>query len=268
MGLLSKMFNLNVDVLKVIYLDATNNRIHFLASLISGFSTRQFVFLLELNQNVRDGKIILRAVQEIKAVPFYRVHDVARDSTNPIAYSIAFSNRFATSIGVMNSREFEQSDYAKYGSPNEWQMLSMTIVNESTSPRSHTESDIVEEIGEKIADILDDFETKFSPELFTSLREQIEADALRDKEQIIKDVQAGIDVRQIICATIANVAGDELESGRHHMYRGTFNPMKQGDYYYRLYLYAIEKLVSIGYLTDQKAAEEKNAMRKIIQGIG
>jgi hypothetical protein len=67
---------------------------------------------------------------------------------------------------------------------------------------------------------------------------------------------------------IANTSGDMAESGQYHIYRGVLNPMGPGEDLLKIFDSAMDELVKLGDMDEKNAQEQKEAIRKNIQGVG
>lgn len=89
-----------------------------------------------------------------------------------------------------------------------------------------------------------------------------------EQDRVVDIIQGGVPPREWVYNTIANVAGDFVESGQYHIYRGVLNPMGPGGDLLKLYDSAVEELVKIGALDAEKAEKEKRAIRENIKTVG
>jgi hypothetical protein len=116
--------------------------------------------------------------------------------------------------------------------------------------------------------VLDETAERFQSQAFHLVRGEIEKYIDKYQKEIITSVKSGISPRQIIYAAIANIAGDQLESGQHHLYRGILNPLGVGADLLQLYDTAIDELVLIKALDAPRGQEEKAAIRKNMRDVG
>ena len=115
---------------------------------------------------------------------------------------------------------------------------------------------------------LDEFGYEFDCEAFGMVRDQIEKAFLMNYNTVISQVQRGISPHQQVCFAIANVAGDYVESGQFHLYRGVLNPLGPGGDLLKLFDTAIDKLVQIGAVDNSDAITQKAAIRESIKSVG
>jgi len=116
--------------------------------------------------------------------------------------------------------------------------------------------------------ILDEVGFEFDCEAFRMLRNRIEDAFLRDYGNVVSGVEGGISPRQQVYFAIANLAGDYLESGQYHLYRGVLNPLGPGEDLLRLFDVSVDKLVQSGAIDDGDAKAQKAAIREGIESVG
>ena len=110
--------------------------------------------------------------------------------------------------------------------------------------------------------------TGHSIEAFESLYKQIEHVWLSDSKTVVSTIHKGISPRQLAYSAIANLAGDYLESGDYHMYRGVLNPLGLGNDFLNLFDMAVETLLKDGVISEKDSKEQKQAIRENIRYIG
>jgi hypothetical protein len=71
---------------------------------------------------------------------------------------------------------------------------------------------------------------------------------------------------QIIAAEVANVSGDMLETGEYCMYRGTLSP--SGEQLMVLFGSALDELVRMGAISEEKKREDVGGLRSTIRSVG
>jgi hypothetical protein len=116
--------------------------------------------------------------------------------------------------------------------------------------------------------ILDEIGLEFDCEGFRMTKVVVEEYLLRDCNAIVSSTKEGISPRRIVYAAIANVAGDYLESGEFHMYRGILNTLGPGPDLMRLFNFAVDKLVQNGDLPASEAELRKSELQERIQSVG
>jgi len=116
--------------------------------------------------------------------------------------------------------------------------------------------------------ILDEATYTFDNEAFQLVRNYVEKILLAKPEEFVSVVQNGMPPRQWIYTTIANIAGDLLESGSYHIYRGVLNPLGLGPDLLKLFDAAIDELTKLEALDTKRAEIEKEAIRENMKGAG
>lgn len=111
-------------------------------------------------------------------------------------------------------------------------------------------------------------ETSNRTEAFETIRRHIEHALLGDYKKVVFAVKEGTSPRQLVYFMIANIAGDYLESGAYHMYRGVLNPLGRGHDFLGLFDMAIEKLLKEGTISQEEAKEQKTRIRDNIKQVG
>jgi len=106
-------------------------------------------------------------------------------------------------------------------------------------------------------------------EAFQMVREFIECMVLANEERFARAIaQEGVTVRQWVYGAIAKRAGDLVESGEFHFYRGALDPMRPGEDLLRLFDAASDELVKMGLVDSEFAEEQKAAIRNNIRTAG
>jgi len=116
--------------------------------------------------------------------------------------------------------------------------------------------------------LLDEASLKYEGSAFPIIRKNIEDVILKQPDELARIFQDGTSPRQWCYAAIANVAGDILETGRYHVYRGVLNPLGPGPEMLSIYDKAIDELVQIGATTTDNAEKEKMAIRANLKSVG
>ena len=112
------------------------------------------------------------------------------------------------------------------------------------------------------------FETGYSMEAFETVHRQIENTMLGDCKKVVSKVKEGTSPRHLVYFAIANLAGDHLESGAYHMYRGVLNPLGLGYDFLRLFDMAIDRLLKEGAICEKEAKEQKAGIKESIKCVG
>lgn len=75
-----------------------------------------------------------------------------------------------------------------------------------------------------------------------------------------------ISPEQIIAAEVANVSGDMLETGEHCIYRGVLSPT--GQQLFALFQRALEEMVRMGAISEDKKLEDIGGLSSTIKTVG
>ncbi len=67
---------------------------------------------------------------------------------------------------------------------------------------------------------------------------------------------------------IANLAGDWLETGKYHMYRGVLNPLTGGESLLRVYNGTVDRLEEVGEISKDDAERNKKQLLDNIKSNG
>ena len=116
--------------------------------------------------------------------------------------------------------------------------------------------------------VLDEASYTFDSVGFQLVREHIEKIILSQLDKSVDVIQKGMTPRQWVYITIANIAGDLVESGNYHIYRGVLNPLGSGNDLLKLFDAAIDQLTQIGALDAKDAKKQKATIRDNIKSVG
>jgi len=106
-------------------------------------------------------------------------------------------------------------------------------------------------------------------EAFQIVRNHIENLILARPEWSARIIQEqGISPRQWVWQGVANFAGDLVESGQYHIYRGALNPMGPGEDLVQLFDMAVDELTRMGVLQPDYAEKQKAGLRENIRTVG
>jgi len=109
---------------------------------------------------------------------------------------------------------------------------------------------------------------KFNQEAFSSIKSIIHEAISAEPNQFKNAIRVSKSLHQYVYTLIANIAGDEVESGRHHLYRGVLNPLGLGKEYLHIYKSCLNELVSLNAIDNVQAEEELNALLQNIKTVG
>ena len=100
------------------------------------------------------------------------------------------------------------------------------------------------------------------------IRGRIEKILFAHSDEFSEKIRQGASPRHWVYRTIANVAGDLVESGNYHIYRGVLNPMEPGEELVEIFDMAVDKLVEMRVLDTERAKKEKSALLQNIKSVG
>jgi len=104
--------------------------------------------------------------------------------------------------------------------------------------------------------------------VFQSVRGLIEKILFAHSDEFSEKIRQGASPRHWVYRTIANIAGDLVESGNYHIYRGLLNPMEPCEELVEIFDMTVDKLVEMRVLDTEQAKKEKDALRKNIKSVG
>ena len=104
--------------------------------------------------------------------------------------------------------------------------------------------------------------------VFQLVRGLIEKILFAHSDKFIEKIRQGASPHHWVYRTIANIAGDLVESGNYHIYRGVLNPMESGEELVEIFDMAVDKLVEMRVLDTEQAKKEKGALRENIKSVG
>lgn len=103
---------------------------------------------------------------------------------------------------------------------------------------------------------------------FQIVRNEIEKMILARANEFARMIQKGTSPRQWVWGAVANIAGDLIESGQYHIYRGVLNPLGPGEYLAQLFGVAVDELASMGTVDPDYARDQKAALWKNVGEVG
>lgn len=104
--------------------------------------------------------------------------------------------------------------------------------------------------------------------VFQLIRGHIEKILFAHSDEFSEKIRQGASPRNWVYRTIANIAGDLVESGNYHIYRGVLNPLEPGEELVEIFDMAVDKLVEMKVLDTEQAKKEKGALRENIKSVG
>ena len=115
-------------------------------------------------------------------------------------------------------------------------------------------------------DFLNELGSEFDCLAFRILQSKLEDDFLASNKEVVALVKEGVSPRVQVYNAIANLAGDLVESGEYHVYRGVLN--QEGQDLLRLFDTAIDRLAQNGAIDSNYADTQKAGIRKSIKSVG
>ena len=100
----------------------------------------------------------------------------------------------------------------------------------------------------------------------TIVKNHIEAAILKDRKIVIKKLQNNKSKYPLLYGMIANIAGDLVESGEYHIYRGYLN--EEGANLLKLFNDSIDRLTELKAIEKDYANEQKKAIHENIRHAG
>ncbi len=101
---------------------------------------------------------------------------------------------------------------------------------------------------------------------FSRVRQVIEADVRKAPKPYIDAVRNSSSPEQVAATTVANVAGDIVESGELCIYRGLLSPA--GQEMLKVYSDCLGFLLSSGFIDVATRDKEMSAIRRNIESVG
>ena len=120
--------------------------------------------------------------------------------------------------------------------------------------------EILEEASKKFA---------FASYGFDLVKAHAEKSILSEAKQLTKSVQNGtVTVRKYVYSLITYISGNLVSSGQYHIYRGVLSPMGPGEDLLKILDLGLDELVTMGDISKEEAAEQKEVVRKNIEEMG
>ena len=116
---------------------------------------------------------------------------------------------------------------------------------------------------------LDEAAQRFQTEAFEMVRNVIESALLARTDALVSVIREnGRTPRDWVYSQIGNVAGDMLESGQYHVYRGVLNPLGPAEDLLKMFDATYDELLKMKAIDVNYANDQKAALRRNIQGVG
>lgn len=116
--------------------------------------------------------------------------------------------------------------------------------------------------------VLEEIGAGFDAAAFGHVSVRVRALILTDPEEFGKMIRRGTPVRRWVWGAISNAAGDLVESGEFHIYRGVLNPIGPGDGLVRIFDAAADEMVRLNAAEPEFIAKQKASLRKNIKDVG
>lgn len=114
--------------------------------------------------------------------------------------------------------------------------------------------------------VLDELSLELKSQAFKEISSQVKKGILNDYENVVSQVKDEESARQLLYFSIANIAGEYVESGYYHIYRGILNPL--GCEFLDLFDMAVNRLLYVGAISEKEAKKQKTGVRRSIKGLG
>jgi hypothetical protein len=117
---------------------------------------------------------------------------------------------------------------------------------------------------------LDEAAYKYQNRAFQLIRPLIEQMLLTKPDEFILAIKesGGRTPREWVFAQIGNIAGDLLESGQYHIYRGVLNPMGPGKDLLTMFDETHDDLVQMKAIDPEYADKQKQVLRRNLEKMG
>jgi len=117
---------------------------------------------------------------------------------------------------------------------------------------------------------LDEAANRFQTEAFRIVRNVIERSLQANPNAFVHLIHesGGRTPREWVYSQIGNIAGELLESGQYHIYRGVLNPIGPGNDLLKMFDATYDELLQMKAVDPAYANRQKEALRKNIQDVG
>jgi hypothetical protein len=132
------------------------------------------------------------------------------------------------------------------------------------------EQNFASQILKEAQDTLDEAANRFQTEAFRMVGQVIEKAVAAKPDALVRVIKEnpGRGPREWIYSQIGNIAGDMLESGHYHIYRGVLNPMGPGEDLLKMFDATFDELILIKAIDVDYANEQKAVIRMKIKSMG
>ena len=115
--------------------------------------------------------------------------------------------------------------------------------------------------------MLEKLHQQFNDNGFGTIRTQIEKSIFSDTNRFIALTKTK-SVKICVISMVGNMAGDMVESGQYHIYRGFLNPMGPGRNLLKIFNFAMDELLQLGDIDQAFAETQKKAILANIKNVG
>lgn len=115
--------------------------------------------------------------------------------------------------------------------------------------------------------LMDEAQIKYPSHTLSRIRAELEKLIADDPAKMENAISQGMPIERFVLSTIAQVAGDELESGRYHLHR-VLNPLGDGESLLQLHDWCVDQLAARGDIDQERAENDKSALRTNMLGLG
>jgi len=125
------------------------------------------------------------------------------------------------------------------------------------------------EVKEALSEI-ESAEQMYDSTAFNLVRTHLERGLLAKPEKFVKLMQQRDKnwTREWVHSVIGNIAGDLLETGQYHIYRGVLNPMGPGEALLKMFDQTYDELLKMKATDSDYAEKQKQALREHIKTVG
>jgi hypothetical protein len=111
---------------------------------------------------------------------------------------------------------------------------------------------------------------KFQTEAFALVRRELEKYIRKNPDELVRTIQesGGRTPREWVYCQIGNIAGDMLETGQYHIYRGVINPLGPGQDLLTMHDATCDELVLMKAVELEVANDQKAALRRNLLNVG
>ena len=120
----------------------------------------------------------------------------------------------------------------------------------------------------KVLSALKEADSELKNPSFHLIKKVLKNVILNQDRDFIETIKGGLAPKQWVYVNITNIAGNMLESGKYHLYRGVINTMGPGQDLLKLYDTAMDEIMKMRVVDSKQANTEKEALRKNMEQVG